>query len=96
MKNILGILLVLVVFPSYAHATDRVRISVGVGNTSVLWPLGQEKGFFKDEGIDAEVIEMLGNLPVAALTNGGLDYNTTLNPVVGGGFKMPVMSRRVL
>ena len=27
---------------------------------------------------------MLGNLPVAALTNGGLDDNTTLNPVVRG------------
>ena len=92
MKNIPGILLVLVVFPSSAHATDRVRISVGVGNTSVLWPLAQKKGFFKDEGIDAEVIQMLGNLPVAALTNGGLDYNTTLNPVVRGGLAVRVVA----
>ena len=91
MKNILGVLLVLVLFHSSAHATDRVRISVGVGNTSVLWPLAQKKDFFKDEGIDAEVIQMLGNLPVAALTNGGLDYNTTLNPVVRGAIQgLPV------
>ena len=34
---------------------------------------------------------MLGNLPVAALTNGGLDYNTTLNPVVRGAIQgLPV------
>ena len=91
MKNGLGILLVLVFFPSSAHATDRVRIAVGVGNSSVLWHLAQKKDFFKDEGIDAEVIQMLGNLPVAALTKGGLDYNTTLNPVVRGAIQgLPV------
>ncbi len=91
MKNTFAVLLRLLLFQSSAHATDRVRISVGVGNTSVLWPLGQKKGFFKDEGIDAEVIQMLGNLPVAALTNGGLDYNTTLNPVVRGAIQgLPV------
>ena len=91
MKNFLGVLLVLVLFHSSAYAADKVRISVGVGNSSVLWPLAQKKDFFKDEGIDAEVIQMLGNLPVAALTNGGLDYNTTLNPVVRGAIQgLPV------
>ena len=91
MKNTFAVLLGLLLFQSSVHATDRVRISVGVGNTSVLWPLAQKKGFFKDEGIDAEVIQMLGNLPVAALTNGGLDYNTTLNPVVRGAIQgLPV------
>jgi NitT/TauT family transport system substrate-binding protein len=91
MKKIFGALLTLFLFQTSTHAADKIRISVGVGNTSVLWPLAQKKGFLKDEGIDAEVIQVLGNLPVAALTNGGLDYNTTLNPVVRGAIQgLPV------
>ena len=47
MKNILGILLVLVVFPSYAHAADRVRIAVGVGTLQFFGLWLEKKDFFK-------------------------------------------------
>ena len=87
MKKPFLVLLNIFVLHGVAEAADKIRIAVGVGNSSVLWPLAQKKGFLKDEGIDAEVIQMLGNLPVAALTNGGLDYNTTLNPVVRGAIQ---------
>jgi ABC-type nitrate/sulfonate/bicarbonate transport system substrate-binding protein len=73
------------------HAADKVRIAFGVGASSVLWPLAHRNGFLKGEGIDAEVIQMLGNLPIAALTNGELDYHTVLNPAVRGAIQgLPV------
>jgi hypothetical protein len=46
----------------------------------------KRKAFLKDEGINAEVIQMLGNLPVAELTNGGLDYPSRASIKAIGGF----------
>jgi NitT/TauT family transport system substrate-binding protein len=74
-------------FLTSADAADKVRIAFGTGASSVLFPLAQKKGFLRDEGIDAEVIQMLGNLPIAALANGELDYNTVLNPSVRGAIQ---------
>jgi NitT/TauT family transport system substrate-binding protein len=74
-------------FQTGVHAADKVRIAFGTGASSVLYPLAQKKGFLKDEGIDAEVIQLGGNLAIAALNNGELDYNTVLNPSVRGAIQ---------
>jgi len=91
MAKVFLALLSMFLFSTVVHAADKVRIAFGVGSSSVLWPLAQKKGFFKDEGVDAEAIQMLGNLPIAALTNGELDYHTVLNPAVRGAIQgLPV------
>jgi ABC-type nitrate/sulfonate/bicarbonate transport system substrate-binding protein len=80
-------LMTIFLFQTSADAADKIRIAFGTGISSILFPLAQKKGFLKDEGIDAEVIQLGGNLAIAALTNGDLDYNTALNPSVGGAIQ---------
>ena len=87
MRKIFVALLAVFLFLTSAYAADKVRIAFGTGASSVLYPLAQKKGFLKDEGIDAEVIQLGGNLAIAALNNGELDYNTVLNPSVRGAIQ---------
>ena len=84
MKKVFLVLVVVFVFQTSTHAADKVRIAFGTGASSVLYPLANKKGFLKDEGIDAEVIQLGGNLAIAALNSDELDYNTVLNPSVRG------------
>lgn len=83
MKNILGALLVLVLFHSSAHGADRVRIGYPstVGHFITL-PLAQKKGFLKEKGIDAEIVQIRPLAAVPALANGEIDYYAGVGPVV--------------
>ena len=45
-----------------------------------MWPKFQ--GYFKDEGLDVEVLQMNANVSVAALAAGNVDYNLILQSVV--------------
>jgi NitT/TauT family transport system substrate-binding protein len=44
--------------------------------------LAQKRGFFREEGLEAEIILMRGNVPVAALVNEEIDYYSGIGPVV--------------
>ena len=87
MKKIFVALLAVFFFLNSVHAADKVRIAFGSGASSVLFPLAQKRGFLRDEGIEAELIQMLGSIAVAALANGEMDYNTVLNPSVRGAIQ---------
>jgi NitT/TauT family transport system substrate-binding protein len=74
------------------HAADKVRISVTNPNMSFL-PSGValKKGFFKDEGLDVEIIRM--NVPniIAALVTGDIGYTMLFGSVVRGALRgMPM------
>src|SRR5438093_10180699 len=66
-------------------AADKVRISMTNPNMSFL-PSGiaLKKGFFKDEGLDVEVIRM--NVPniITALVTKDIDYTLIFSSVVHG------------
>src|SRR5262249_37307586 len=52
------------------------------GSTPTI-PLAQKKGFFKEEGLDAEVIEMRSPaVAVVALANGEIDYFSVIGSSV--------------
>jgi len=73
-------------------AADKVRISVTNPNMSFL-PSGValKKGFFKDEGLDIEVIRM--NVPniITALVTGDIGYTLIFGSVVRGALRgMPM------
>ena len=73
-------------------AADKVRITVTNPNMSFL-PSGValKKGFFKDEGLDVEIIRM--NVPniVTALVTGDIGYTLLFGSVVRGALRgMPV------
>jgi len=74
---------VLSLFSSIAGAADKIRI--GVPQQVVHWmvfPLAQQKGFFKEEGIDAEIVRITGPSGRSALMSGELDYYTTIAFIV--------------
>jgi ABC-type nitrate/sulfonate/bicarbonate transport system substrate-binding protein len=65
------------------HAVDRIRI--GVPQQVVHWmvfPLAQQKGFFKEEGFDAEIVRITGPSGRSALMSGEIDYYTTIAFIV--------------
>ena len=83
MPMIFVVLLVIFVLQTSVEAADKVRIAIGSANISQLvFPLAQKRGFFREEGLEAEIVLMRGNVPVAALVNGEIDYYSGIGPVV--------------
>jgi NitT/TauT family transport system substrate-binding protein len=71
------------VAPDVCVAADKIRISVTNFNMSFL-PAGLavKRGFFKEEGIEAEVIRMNANVAITALASGDTDYTMIFGSVV--------------
>jgi NitT/TauT family transport system substrate-binding protein len=64
-------------------AADKVRISVSSLDAAFLTPaVAYKRGFFREEGIDAEVIRMNANVSITALATGDIDYTTIFGSVV--------------
>jgi NitT/TauT family transport system substrate-binding protein len=89
---ILLVLSVLGIPGGSAESADKVRISVTNPNMSFL-PSGValKKGFFKDEGLDVEIIRM--NVPniITALVTGDISYTLIFGSVVRGALRgMPM------
>jgi ABC-type nitrate/sulfonate/bicarbonate transport system substrate-binding protein len=80
-KIFVALLMVFLVYAS-GDAADKIRIAYSAGTGSILFPIAHKRGFLKAEGIDAEVIRMTGNVPIAALVNGEIDYHTSPGPAV--------------
>jgi NitT/TauT family transport system substrate-binding protein len=60
-------------------------IYIAVSNPDMSFLSGgvaQYQGYFKDEGLDVEVLQMNANVSVAALAAGNVDYNLILQSVV--------------
>ncbi len=71
-----------------AHSIDRVRIGVSNYNLSNLTVgVAHTKDFFKQEGIDAEIIRMNPNVATMALVSGDVDYTTLIGSVIGANLK---------
>ncbi|HVH90211.1 MAG TPA: ABC transporter substrate-binding protein [Candidatus Acidoferrum sp.] len=70
------------IFQGSVHAADKIRIAYSADTGSLLFLLAHKKGFLRAEGVDAEVIRMTGNVPVAALVSGEIDYHTALGTSV--------------
>jgi NitT/TauT family transport system substrate-binding protein len=88
----LSSLAVVFVFVGDAQAADKIRISVTNFNMSFL-PSGiaVKKGFFKEEGLEAEVIRMNANVAIAALAGGDCDYTMVFGSVVRAAIRgLPV------
>jgi NitT/TauT family transport system substrate-binding protein len=78
MLTIFVVLLSTFIAQGSVHAADKIRIAYSAGTGSLLFLLAHKRGFLKAEGVDAEVIRMTGNVPVAALVSGEIDYHTVL------------------
>jgi len=75
-----------------ARAADKIRISVTNFNMAFL-PAGLavKRGFFKEEGLEAEVIRMNANVAVTALASADVDYTLIFGSVVRAAIRgLPV------
>jgi len=78
-------LLASLAFTNQAAAVDRIRIAVSNPNMPNLTvAVAQQKGLFKDENLDVEIIRMNPNVAVTALSTGDIDYCQLFGAVVGG------------
>ena len=68
------------------HAADKIRIGfAGVGVIALPLILGEKRGFFQEEGLHAEFIQMLPAVGIAANVSGEIDYWTNFGPLTVSG-----------
>jgi NitT/TauT family transport system substrate-binding protein len=82
-KTLLASVAIVFLYCGSASAADKIR--VGVPQQVVHWmvfPLAQKKGFFKEEGLDAEIVRITGPSGRSALMSGEIDYYTTIAFIV--------------
>lgn len=86
MRRIFGMFLVLLALDipgSALLAQDKIRVSISSTDVSFLsGGVALKKGFFKEEGFEAEVIRMNANVSMTALATGDTDYTMLFGSVV--------------
>jgi NitT/TauT family transport system substrate-binding protein len=87
---IFAVLLAVVVFHGSAGAVDKIRIGFAPGASSTALPLAQKKGFFREEGLEAEVIRMSSTVAAAALASGEADYAIGMSALRGAIQGLPL------
>jgi NitT/TauT family transport system substrate-binding protein len=71
-------------FPARGQALKKVRMGSSSTNVSFLaLYTALHRGFFKDEGIDLEIVFMPANLASTAVLNGDVDYNGAVTGTIG-------------
>jgi NitT/TauT family transport system substrate-binding protein len=86
--KILAVILASFLYFENAESADRVRIGVSNYNLSNLTVgVAQTREFFKQEGIDAEIIRMNPNVATMALVSADVDYTTLIGSVIGANLK---------
>jgi ABC-type nitrate/sulfonate/bicarbonate transport system substrate-binding protein len=92
MIRILGALLGVLVLHTAAGAADRIRIGFpDLAAQFLPLPLGEARGFFKEEGLQAEFIRIRPAIASAALASGEIDYDAVIGNGVGAAIRgLPV------
>jgi NitT/TauT family transport system substrate-binding protein len=94
MSKLVFVLLMAIFFGSVeSRAAEKIRISVSGGYNMIFLSSGvaQHRGFFKDEGLDADIIVMGAGPSIAALTNGDIDYTLLTGTVIRAAIRgLPV------
>ena len=64
-------------------AAEKIRIAVANFNVSFMTAgVAAKKGYFRDEGLEAEIIGMRPPVSITALASGDIDYTTVFGSVV--------------
>ena len=76
------------------------KITIAVSNPDMSFLSGgvaKFRGFFKDEGLNAELVQITANVSIAALAGGNVDYNLILQSVVTGNLRgLPIKVAGIL
>ena len=86
--RLLATVLAFTALAGQVDGADRVRIGVSNYNLSNLTVgVAHTRDFFKQEGIDAEIVRMNPNVATMALVSGDVDYTTLIGSVIGANLK---------
>ncbi len=87
-----------IVFSLGVAEAQKIRIAISNPDMSFLsGGVAKFKGFFKEEGLDAELIQMNANVSIAALAAGNIDYNLILQSIVTGNLRgLPIKVAGIL
>ena len=95
-RAILAIAVSLIVLFGMAHvnhAAEKIRMSVSGSYNMIFLAAGvaHHKGFFKDEGLEADIVVMSAPASLAALSNGDIDYTLLTGSVIRAAIRgLPV------
>ena len=88
MKNVFLGFLVFISLQVSVHAADKIRIGFPEFNSSTFTlPLAQIKGFFNEEGLQAELIRLRSAVVLPALTSGEIDYHTVVSRAINAALR---------
>ena len=73
-----------------ANGTESRRVTFSYSAVSMTWfpvKVAVDKGFFRSEGIEPQLIQMNGNVATIALANGHIDFSLNISPVLNGAMQ---------
>ena len=88
MNKVLVAVFTLFVLHASAHAADKIRIGVPELNAQFFpLALAEKRGFFREDGLQGEVIRINPTVALAALVSGELDYWMVIGNSVGAAIQ---------
>lgn len=86
------VFIVFLLLPSSDPRAQGIRVSISSLDVSFLTAgVASRRGFFKDQGLDVEVIRMAAPVSITALANGDIDYTMIFASVIRGAMRgMPI------
>ena len=73
-----------------AVAADARKVTLSYSAVSLTWfpvKVVVEKGFFRSQGLEPQLIQMNGNVATVALANGHIDFSLNISPVLNGAMQ---------
>ena len=73
-----------------AAGAELRKVTFSYSAVSMTWfpvKVAVERGFFRNEGLEAQLIQMNGNIATVALANGHIDFSLNISPVLNGAMQ---------
>jgi NitT/TauT family transport system substrate-binding protein len=76
--------------PASPAAVDTRKVTFSYSAVSMTWfpvKVALESGFFRQENLEPQLIQMNGNVATVALANGHIDFSLNISPVLNGAMQ---------
>jgi ABC-type nitrate/sulfonate/bicarbonate transport system substrate-binding protein len=76
--------------PAMSADPEARKVTFSYSAVSMTWfpvKVALEKGFFRQEGLEPQLIQMNGNVATVALANGHIDFSLNISPVLNGAMQ---------
>jgi ABC-type nitrate/sulfonate/bicarbonate transport system substrate-binding protein len=73
-----------------AAGPEPRKVTLSYSAVSMTWfpvKVAVEKGFFRSEGLEPQLVQMNGNVATVALANGHIDFSLNISPVLNGAMQ---------